>query len=546
MKKTSRVSAHIALASGLVLLFAGCQVAPKMTQAPVDQEGNVKGNIGKGTSGSQVQNPAATGSAARDGVPADAKVVGQVVDTAGKPVAGAKIVTYHGFTATTDDQGKYSLDVASQDEIRLDVSKTGYLNRQELVGVGPGMEGNLTITLKPLDAKLTKITAAQGGTAVNSDGSAVLEVPPGALTGDSDVRLTWMDPMPSDNFPSWSGELPGNLVTKTRDNGDKSAENLALPPVAFTDVQFVQANLKPGATATLRMKVNPDALALSANQIDFNNPATLQQPCYDFDRSSGLWVNPATSKLEKDAKGDVWFVYTVRGNEAPKNFHALSHVTGQQTITWQETEAVERVVRVGGSTRVVTEYVTVTKSRVEDLKGKHYDGTVFEHSAVTGKTTGLQGATVFHARDFFGGTSKTSGAGGGFDVPMWHNSNGVAVSGASYFKANSNNVNGMNVTIETDNHVTLKLEGAWNSEKTDTVTLTYKIDGVQKSEELKVTNGNEINLDFDRGNNDRTFEIVSAENKMLQSATVAPVKNIVPGDKRTLPIPMAFKAGAIK
>lgn len=515
---------QIAMAAGALVVFAGCQGTP-VTKAPIDEStvggpaglakaplnGNTpvapgqsnanqanpdqttSGAVGAGPGETAFQpgqvnagNPAAqpgTPAAAQPGTPAavavvpDAKVSGRVLDVNGKPIAGMRVNTYNGFTAVTDERGNFTIDVKGQDGLRLDMSKPGYLNRQVNVSVSAGEIGNVNLAMKPLDAKVTTISAATGGSAFSADGKSQMIFPPGALTKDSDVRLTWMDPMPSANFPHAFGELPGPLVTRTLPSGAGAGdgEEVTIPPIAFTALEFTRGRLAPGAQATLRMKVNPEALRLAGDNIDFNNPVTLQQPCYDFDRATGLWTKPALSKLEKDADGTVWFIYTVRGDEAPKNFFNLlqavstgGYVTGQQLVTWPEQEDYTYNDSVyqswpggGGSWVTVTRTATrtVTRSRYDDLFGKQFTGNVTERSSNSAlNNQPLAGATVSHQQDFYGGTSKTTDGGGSFTVPMWHNTGSVSVSGARYFSANSTG-GGFNMVVPTDGSVKANILG---------------------------------------------------------------------------------------
>jgi hypothetical protein len=399
MKKNrfTQFTMPIAMASGLVVLFAGCQVAPPAANAPV-QEGTVGGNkaakpVTPGTANNNPTAPVMDPNAANNtptnadpGNPAnpaeatvvagkptmkpDAKITGVVKDINGNPIAGVQVNAYNGFQATTDANGNYTIDVVAQDNLRLDFSKPGVLMRQEHVSVVPGQTGLIDTKLKMLDPAVSHVSAKEGGTVTSSDGSSQLIIPPGALTQDGDVRLTWMDPVPSDNFPMAYGQLPGPLVTRTMPSGATAAEEYNIPPIAFTNVEMTAAKLAPGAQATLRMRVNPEALTALGDSIDFNNPATLQQPCYDYDRGRGLWVNPATSKVEKDENGVAWFVYTLKGVDAPKNFFGLlqtittgNYVTGQQTIYWTEQVLVPVTVsNPGGGSSTVWVWQTVTRS----------------------------------------------------------------------------------------------------------------------------------------------------------------------------------------
>lgn len=480
LRTTRSLTRHIALGSGLVMLFAGCQLAAPV-KAPVGAEGTVTGaargtTVKPGQAGANGAGAVGAGTgtgAAAAPIVADAKVSGQVLDMAGNGVAGVEVNTYNGFRAVTDAAGKFTIEAVGEEQLRLDFSKDGYLERQIVTGVASGMEATLDVTLKALDSKVTPIDAAKGGIATNSDGTSIIEFPAGALAGNADVRLTWLDPLPSEQFPTSFGQLPGQLVTQTKPDGDKPGESYVLPPIAFTNVQLAGANLAPGAQATLKMKVNPEIIKRAGDTLDFNNPATLQQPCYDYDRATGLWVNPATSKLEKDAQGDVWFVYTLRGADAPANYKVLQavsqggFVTGQKTIRWTETEKRTGTrsysVNPGGGWQTVTEtytyYVDVEKKRIEDLYGKYLSGKVKEKSsnkALDGK--GLNDATVLHNSDWFGRTKKSTDGSGEFSIPVAHNVSGIGVNGATYKGANSSG-GGWNMTINTDGQVKANIQG---------------------------------------------------------------------------------------
>lgn len=452
---------HIALASGLVMLFAGCQLSTPTQQPQVEHQ--VGNNTTTTTANGQSNVPTPQ-------TQSNATVTGKVTDTNGAPIAGVQVNTYDGFSTTTDANGTYKLPAIGQDELRLDFSKEGYLIRQVLTGLNSGETSNVDVTLKPLDTKITPITAASGGTAVSSDGKAILDIPPGALQGDAKIQLTWMDPMPSAQFPTSYGELPGPTVTKTMPDGTPSKDVQLLPPVAFSTVMMIGNQLKPGAQATLKMKVDPAALqAISdgSSGIDFNNPATLQQPCYEYDRASGLWVNPATSMIQKDADGNVWLLYTLHGGDAAPNYKVLNHISGQKTVYWTTQEArtgsYTYTYRVGCSwhtaTRYYTYYVNITHSKQVNLYGKHFDGQVVEKSsnpAYNGK--GINGAAVEHQADFYGMTQSSTDGNGSYDIPMWYESTGVSVSGSSWRGANSTG-GGLNETIPTDGNVTANVLG---------------------------------------------------------------------------------------
>lgn len=462
-RPSRQLTKQIALASGLVMLFAGCQVAPPANQAQLDSERLGGKQAAKPTNAAQNGN---TETAPTPDVEPDAKVTGTVTDTAGQPLANVDVNTYHGFSAKTDANGKFTIDAKAEEELRLDFGAAGYLDRQMFVGIVPGATPNVTVTLKKLDSAVTTINGAKGGTATSSDGKAILEIPAGALKGDTKVRLTWMNPLPSKEFPEPYGELPGPLVTRTLPDGSNQGENYEIPPIAFADVQLIGENLAPGAQATLRMKVNPAAMDLAQGKVDFNNPSTLQQPCYDFDRSSGTWVNPATSKLEKDANGDVWFVYTLRGSEAAPKYKTLNHVVDTKTVwytrTYQETYWG---YKPGGGWQWLTRTVSVRESYTYNIYGDHFGGRVVEQSANRQfDNNGVPNARVAHAANWYGGTNTNTGNNGGFDVPRGANAAGVQIYGVSWRGANwpkDQFISGRNgqINIDTDGNVRGNIRG---------------------------------------------------------------------------------------
>lgn len=470
-RRSNTFKAQLALTGGLVLLFAGCQtVTPN--KATVDSEGTVgSGKVAGQKGGTAGQAGAAT-------VNFDSKVTGTVVDASGKPVAGVQVNSFDGAKAVTGADGSFSMDVVGQDDLVVDFSADGFLPRQLVTGVAAGGNAELKAVLKPLDPNVVQVQAGKAASITSSDGQSVLDIPAGALATNGAVRVTWMDPMPSDSFPESYGQLPGPLTTQAQDGPP-----LSLAPLGFSNIDFLNgAMLKPGAQATLRMKVNPDALTMAQKlnlPVDFNDPTTLQQPCYEYDRATGLWVNPATSKLEKDAQGNVWFVYTVHGQQAPANFKVLQEsvsgggfVTGHKTVQVPRTQTTYNVM-IGGSVaasftskaaldnycahnscnRVETSSHTVYVDKIEDIFGKYLNGSVHEKSSNDKfNGDGIGGATVHHAADWFRGTTKSTNGAGDFSIPVSHNLNSLPVSGSSWRGATSTG-GGYTMHIPTDGSV---------------------------------------------------------------------------------------------
>lgn len=382
----------------------------------------------------------------------------------------------------------FTLDTVSNDRVTIDVSHKDYLARQMVTGG----EGLVKMTMKPRNQAIN-VDPAVGAVITSDDGNAILEIPPGAMTSRSDVRVTWLDPMPSAAYPEQYGQLPGPLLTH-----DTDGEQLSLSPLGFANLQFDRAALAPGAQATLRMKVNPETLKQGAAlgmPVDFNNPASLQNPCYEYDRTTGLWVNPATSKLEQDSKGDTWFVYTVHGKEAPKNFMSLLQVseaggfiTDMRPIRtpvtqnyyeyWvggtligtfdsfdeAEDKCYERVTARNPRIRnpncnIRTKSRTVYVDTIENIYGHYLRGDVQEQSSYGPyNNRKIDGAHVTHASDFFGYTAKNTDSAGNFRIPTRANISTISVTGSSWAGASSTG-GGFNMTIPTDGGVKANVLG---------------------------------------------------------------------------------------
>lgn len=290
-----------------------------------------------------------------------AELRGSVKDLAGKPVPGAT-VQVGGKTATTSADGTYKLEVSAAPLVNVKVAKTGYILRDSSIPVMKDQKLVLDVALVKADVKLTRITAANGGVARSTDGTAELIIPAGALKGDADVRVTWLKPIDDVKKPS------AFRLQQTNANGDVSVTELnetELPgpletteyqnrryfsPVSFADVAMTNG-LQPGASAQLRMAVDPQVARdmMSGGDLTEANLGQEIFPCFSWNADTGLWDKPALSKVEKDADGKYWFVYTVRANNmtaAPAAYRQLFQLgddQGSATVT----------LIVGGGRRVV-------------------------------------------------------------------------------------------------------------------------------------------------------------------------------------------------
>jgi hypothetical protein len=315
-----------------------------------------------------------------------------VRDQAGKPVAGARVQA-GGASAVSGPDGAYALDVEASPSLNVKVLKDGFVLRDASFPVLAGQALGVDIAVVPADAGRTRIVAATGGKAVSADGRVVLAFPPGALSRDAAVRVTWLDPTDTPAPAAYTirqldapgaapaitelndTQLPGPLETTAY--GDRKF----FSPVAFADVAMT-APLAEGASAELRMKVSKevhDEMRAAGDLAD----ADLGQdifPCFSWNADGSTWDKPALSKVERDDAGDYWFVYAVRANamSASPVYHVqqLGDEDGQATVS----------LVVGGGRRVVDGTFTYS-ALVERSSDPQYDWR--GASYVDGTTSGV-------------------------------------------------------------------------------------------------------------------------------------------------------------
>ncbi|MEB3284000.1 MAG: carboxypeptidase-like regulatory domain-containing protein [Candidatus Sericytochromatia bacterium] len=331
---------------------------------PAEQVKSQSGDAASATSPGGPTNSIAKGSEVLTPIqsaPGFAEISGIVKDLAGKAVPGA-VVRVGNQTAVTSNDGRYKLTVGSASLVNVKVSKTGYILRDSSIPVSKDQKLVLDVALVKADQNITRISSAIGGTARSADGSAELILPPGALKGDADVRVTWLKPIADPKTPAAfrlqqtdangdlsvtelnDTELPGPLETMEYQN------RRYFSPVSFADVAMSNG-LQAGASAQLRMAVDPQVAQamLSAGDLTESNMGQEIFPCFSWNADTSVWDKPALSKVERDADGKYWFVYTVRANNmtaAPAAYRQLFQLgddQGSATVT----------LIVGGGRRVV-------------------------------------------------------------------------------------------------------------------------------------------------------------------------------------------------
>lgn len=290
----------LTLATAVAMTLAACNL--KAVTSTVNKEGTVestvKPNIGKaGAPGSVATNPNIAGvKFARP----NATVKGQLLDTDGKPIADAVVLTGNGQVTKTDAQGNYSIGVTAEDgkEVVLVYQKNGYVFSSQRVTMGTGQTAIVNADIKKLDSNVVSVKAADGGTFANSTGVLEVDVPKGALTGDAQMTLTPL----SFGANGTANELPGSLET-VDENGDR----LLLMPAEYWSVDLSGATIKEGESITMRMKLPSNDVA----PVPLKAGDTI--PCYIYDAKLGYWNSPNLGPIvEKD--GALWATYEIKAS----------------------------------------------------------------------------------------------------------------------------------------------------------------------------------------------------------------------------------------
>ncbi|MEB3328052.1 MAG: hypothetical protein VKQ33_02335 [Candidatus Sericytochromatia bacterium] len=280
-------------------------------------------------------------------------LVGRIIDDQGNAAPNVPVLTELEQTTTNAD-GWYQIKIKASPAapIRVGDNAAGYIPFDDFLGVYPDETLTYHTQVLRLDRQVTRINIKQGGVAVSSplEGSRALgglqasaldptrlfglfqsnkdsiytvymEIPPGALEmpngeEETEVRLTWLDPLPRDGKPY--GDLYGPLQTYTLwDNSSNvpvASDQIApFLPVNFADLDLGGAKIADGAEVKVKWVVGPEVV--EQYPIDLNNGQAFF-PCYQYDFGAG-WTKPVLATVFKE-RGYYWATYTMRGSNSPQ------------------------------------------------------------------------------------------------------------------------------------------------------------------------------------------------------------------------------------
>lgn len=275
-------------------------------------------------------------------------VMGRIVDRRGNIAAGVPVMTELEQTTTNED-GWYRLAIkpGPASYIRIGGNAEGYIPKDWNLNVFPEESLLFHQEVLRLDQTVTRINLAAGGVAngspipdvpgvggaLQSNGllgsfklfqsekdlyAVYMEVPPGALEfpdgrTETDVRLTWLDPLPRPGAPF--GDLYGPLQSytvwdNTTNSGILQDKIEPFDPVNFADLDLGGAVIKPGAEVKVKWVVG--------KEVERQFPIKLENgqaffPCYQYDNG---WTKPVLATVFFE-RGYFWATYTMRGSNSP-------------------------------------------------------------------------------------------------------------------------------------------------------------------------------------------------------------------------------------
>lgn len=199
-------------------------------------------------------------------------------------LAGVTVTASSGGAATTDAQGRFSISVAANQAVRLDVTKNGFSLNQLVVTLAQGQSKSYSVGLMA-EGATEVVTVSAGGVVTDPSSNAVITLPAGFVTaaGNVNVTITGLDPTSNQ-----IAALPGGLEALDA-NGQ---------PAYLFPVSFAEYTVKDNAGNVLPF--NPSAS--QGADIELPIPALLQgQPgyemgdpieCYVYDPADGKWKTP--------------------------------------------------------------------------------------------------------------------------------------------------------------------------------------------------------------------------------------------------------------
>ena len=221
-------------------------------------------------------------------------VAGTVLDTAtGKPVGGVTVKSGT-QTATTDNDGRFTVPVAAGTRTVLTFNKAAYAENVVVTHAVAQQTTNVTAQLLPVAASGV-VDPAAGGSVTVPGSSARVTLPAAALaradglpiSGAVTVSVTPIDPAVNPAY------MPGDFRARTT-AGLSSIESYGAMTVTLADTTGARVNIATGKSATVRIPLST------------RGTPTNSIPLFWFDATKGEWVEEGTATLAGTAPNQYY------------------------------------------------------------------------------------------------------------------------------------------------------------------------------------------------------------------------------------------------
>ena len=211
--------------------------------------------------------------------PAANVIIGRVVDTNGKGIAGATATYAGGGTGVANYDGHYFIaNVAAADRIVLNFTADGYIATTAIGAMFLGGQVTVNAVMRQRGAG----QAADGtGKAVFSHG--VVTLPPGSVTdsaGSDYAGSVMVYVTPVDIKGPGIKAAPGDFTATSAAGAPVQLETFGMGAYELTDGAGNPLKVKPGSSVTVEMQLPANTLLTAGTVV----------PAWHFDDQTGLWV----------------------------------------------------------------------------------------------------------------------------------------------------------------------------------------------------------------------------------------------------------------
>jgi len=215
-------------------------------------------------------------------------IIGRVVDTNGKGVAGATVTYAGGGSGVANYDGYYFIaNVVPANRIVLNFTASGYISTTAIGAMVAGGQVTVNAVMRQRGAgQATDGTA--GGTA--SFASATVTLPPGAVTdaaGNPYAGSVMVYVTPVDIKGLGIQAAPGDFSATTAAGTSVQLETFAMGAYELTDAAGNPLQVKPGSSVSVEMLLPADTTLVAGTVV----------PAWHFDDQTGNWIEEGSGTV---------------------------------------------------------------------------------------------------------------------------------------------------------------------------------------------------------------------------------------------------------